>query len=199
MALLGKDHISTLIYLTVDVNVIGVVTFLQIQTVRKANALHNESTVAVSEIINKKITKLSMRIMLLLCFLITPHLIVFTVSEAIRYQLNIYEKGIFEFFHSCHHTGIGLCQFICQCCFVLNDKRESKESFGKFFTTITEKVSKYKKINKSKQVFSEIISHAIERSNNGFEYETYEKLKYNQTGITCKKLLHKSLLNLPCH
>lgn len=98
MALLGKDHISTLIYLTVDVDVIGVITFLQIQTIRTANALHNESTVFVSEIINKKITKLSMQIMLLLCFLITPHLIVFTVSEAIRYQLKIYQKSIFEFF-----------------------------------------------------------------------------------------------------
>ena len=86
--------------------------------------------------------------MLLLCFLITPHLIVFTVNEAIRYQLNIYEKGIFEFFHSCHHISIGFCEFICQCCFVLNDKRESKESFGKFLTTITEKVSKYKKKKK---------------------------------------------------
>ena len=45
-----------------------------------------------------KTTKLSMRIMLLLCFLMIPHLIVFAVRETIRYQLNIYEKGILEFF-----------------------------------------------------------------------------------------------------
>ena len=95
---LGKEHISTPIYITVDVVVIVLITFLQIKTIRTTNTLHNESTAVASEIINKKITKLSMRIMLLLCFFMTPHLIVFAVRRPIRYQLNIYEKGILEFF-----------------------------------------------------------------------------------------------------
>ena len=95
---LGKEHISTPIYITVDVVVIVLITFLQIKTIRTTSTLHNESTAVASEIINKKITKLSMRIMLLLCFFMTPHLIVFAVRRPIRYQLNIYEKGILEFF-----------------------------------------------------------------------------------------------------
>ena len=96
--LMGKEHISKPIYFTIDAVVIVLITFLQYQTIRKTNALNNASTVAASEIINKKVTKLSMRIMLLLCFLLTPHLIVFSVRETIRYRLNIYEKGILEFF-----------------------------------------------------------------------------------------------------
>ena len=95
---LGKEHISTPIYITTDVAVIGLIKFLQIKTIRTTNTLHNESTVVVSEIINKKITKLSMRIMLLLCFFMTPHLIVFAIREPIRYELNIYKKRILEFF-----------------------------------------------------------------------------------------------------
>ena len=43
-----------------------------------------------------------MRIKLLLFFLMSPLLIAFAVRETIRYQLNIYQKGILEFFfHSC--------------------------------------------------------------------------------------------------
>ena len=97
-ALLGKEHISTPIYLIIDVVVIGLITLLQIKTIRTTNTLHSESTVVTSEIINKRITKLSMRIMLFLCFLMTPHLIVFAVRETVRYRLNIYEKGILKFF-----------------------------------------------------------------------------------------------------
>ena len=36
--------------------------------------------------------------MLLLCFFMTPHLIVFDIREPIRYELNIYKKRILEFF-----------------------------------------------------------------------------------------------------
>ena len=98
VTVLGKEHISTPIYITVDVIVIVLITCLQIKTIRATNTLHNESTVIVSETINKKVTKLSMRIMLLLCFFMTLHLIVFAARRPIRYQLNIYEKGILEFF-----------------------------------------------------------------------------------------------------
>ena len=76
----------------------GVITLLQIKTIRTTNSLDNESTAVAPEIINKKITKKSMEIMLLLCFLITPHLIVFDVCSTIQYRLSIYEKGIAEFF-----------------------------------------------------------------------------------------------------
>ena len=94
----GIERISTPIYITIDAVVIALITFFQIQTIRATNAIHNKSTVVEPEIINKRITKLSMRIMLLLCFFVTPHLIVFALRETIRYRLNIYEKNILEFF-----------------------------------------------------------------------------------------------------
>ena len=83
-SVLGKQHIVTPFYIAVDGVVIGLITFLQVQTIRTSNAVHNESTAVASDIINKKITKLSMRIMLLLCVFITPHLIVYTLRENIR-------------------------------------------------------------------------------------------------------------------
>ena len=72
---LGKRHIVTPICIVVDGVVIGLITFPQIQTIRTSNALHSESTAVASGIINKKITKLSMQIMLLVCVFITSHLI----------------------------------------------------------------------------------------------------------------------------
>ena len=44
-AILGKEHIGTPIYITIDVVVIDLITLLQVQTIRKTNTLHNESTV----------------------------------------------------------------------------------------------------------------------------------------------------------
>ena len=94
-------RISTPVYITIDAVVITLITFFQIQTIRATNAIHNKSTVVESEVINKRIIKLSNRviiIMLLLCFFVTPHLIVFALRETIQYRLNIYEKNILEFF-----------------------------------------------------------------------------------------------------
>lgn len=91
-------RISTPVYITIDAVVITLITFFQIQTIRATNAIHNKSTVAESEVINKRIIKLSNRIMLLLCFFVTPHLIVFALRETIQYRLNICEKNILEFF-----------------------------------------------------------------------------------------------------
>ena len=42
--ILGKEHIGTPIYITIDVVVIDLITLLQVQTIRKTNTLHNEST-----------------------------------------------------------------------------------------------------------------------------------------------------------
>ena len=40
-AILRKEHIGTPIYLTIDVVVIGPITLLQVETIRKTNTLHN--------------------------------------------------------------------------------------------------------------------------------------------------------------
>ena len=68
---------------TIDGIMIGAVAFLQINTIRRSNALHNESKVSSSERIHKKITKLSMRIMLLYSFfsLIAPNCVSSTLQN----------------------------------------------------------------------------------------------------------------------
>ena len=84
-------------YITIDGIIIGTVAFLQINTIRKTNALHNESTVSTSKRINKKITKLSMRIMLLYSFFSSPHVIVYFVRYRIESRLCDYERSVLEF------------------------------------------------------------------------------------------------------
>ena len=84
-------------YITIDGIIIGTVAFLQINTIRKTNALHNESTVSTSKWINKKITKLSMRIMLLYSFFSSPHVIVYFVRYRIESRLRGYERSVLEF------------------------------------------------------------------------------------------------------
>ena len=66
--LVGHLSIITLIYIAMDSIVLLIIIFLQVQTIRTSNAIHNESSITASERINKKITKLSLRIMFLFCF-----------------------------------------------------------------------------------------------------------------------------------
>ena len=66
--LVGHLSIITLIYIAMDSIVLVIIIFLQVQTIRTSNAIHNESSITASERINKKITKLSLGIMFLFCF-----------------------------------------------------------------------------------------------------------------------------------
>ena len=93
--LLGKESISMLIYIATDVIIFSAIMFLH--TIRSSNALHNESTVFASSSPNNKITKFSMRIMLLLCFFITPHHIIYVVRDITQNQLNDSGKSVVEF------------------------------------------------------------------------------------------------------
>ena len=95
--LLGKKQFVMPFYITVDVIVMGTIILLQVLTIRTSNALYNESTLVTSGRINKKITKLSMRIMLLLCIFITPHLIIYAAREVIPYRLYYFKKSTVEF------------------------------------------------------------------------------------------------------
>ena len=79
-----------------DVIIFSAIIFLQILTIRSSNALHNESTVVASSSTNKKIAKFSMRIMLLLCFFITPHQIIYVIRGIIQDQLNDSGKAVVE-------------------------------------------------------------------------------------------------------
>ena len=68
---LQEYKISLSLYIAVDGIIVVLVAFLQRNTIQTSNALHSEATVSNSERINKKITKLSMRIMLLLHLYLT--------------------------------------------------------------------------------------------------------------------------------
>ena len=95
--LLGKESISMPIYIATDVKIFSAIIFLQILIICSSNDLHNESRVIASSSTNKKVTKFSMRIMLLLCFFITPHQIIYVVRDIVQDQLNDSGKSVVEF------------------------------------------------------------------------------------------------------
>ena len=74
-----------------------ILIFLQVLTMRSSNALNSESTIATSAKINKRITKLSMRIMIMLCFFIAPLHIVTILQNDIQDQLSGYGNSLLEF------------------------------------------------------------------------------------------------------
>ena len=95
---LELDRFVVPIYVTMDVAVLGMIIILQVKTIRTSRDVQNMSTVATSERINKKVTKLSMRIMLLLCFFFAPHTIILNIIRSvIKHQLNNNEKSVLEF------------------------------------------------------------------------------------------------------
>ena len=76
---LEESKIVLSFYVKIDGITIGMVAFLQINTIQTSNALHNESAVSISNRINKKMTKLSMQIILLYTFFASPHIIVYLI------------------------------------------------------------------------------------------------------------------------
>ena len=77
--LLWKWKIVTPIHLSVDIIIIGVTILLQIKTICTSNAIFNKTEMVNSEMVNKRITKLSIRIILLLCFFTLPYFIVYNI------------------------------------------------------------------------------------------------------------------------
>ena len=94
----GDLSIITIIYIAMDSTVLIIIIFLQVQTIRTSNAIHNESSISTSQSISKKITKLSLRIIILFCFFFTP---LFVISVLLRNhvtpKLNGKEGLIFEY------------------------------------------------------------------------------------------------------
>ena len=98
---LELDRFVVPVYVTMDVVVVGMIIILQVKTIRTSRDVHNMSAVATSERINKKVTKLSMRIMLLLCFFFAPHTIILNIIRSIiKHKLNSNEKSVLEFIAS---------------------------------------------------------------------------------------------------
>ena len=79
MTLIGllteKEHNVVPVYYTIDGSIISGIVFLQILTMRTSNAVCNESRINTSRNTDKKITKLSMQVMLLFCCFTSPQLI----------------------------------------------------------------------------------------------------------------------------
>ena len=91
--ILRKPRIGKLVYAAMDCMIIGVIFWLQIQTIRTSNAINSELTISTLGNINKKIAKLSIRIMILFCFFYAPCFIVGTiVRHFIIHRLNANEK-----------------------------------------------------------------------------------------------------------
>ena len=77
--------------------IFGSAVFLQILTIRRSNVIHNEPTIAASATANKKITKFSTRIMLILCSFIIPHQVILGLWSSIWDELNDYGKSVIQF------------------------------------------------------------------------------------------------------
>ena len=81
-----------------DCMIIGVIFWLQIQTIWTSNAINSELTISTLGNINKKFEKLSIRIMILFCFFYAPCFIVgIIVRHFIIHRLNANEKIMLGF------------------------------------------------------------------------------------------------------
>ena len=77
--------------------IVGIIILLQILTIRRSRAVQRESTVGESNF-NRKIVKLSTRIMLLFCFFVTPFIIILNILRNIdQDKLNDNHKSILQF------------------------------------------------------------------------------------------------------
>ena len=81
-----------------DCMIIGVIFWLQIQTIWTSNAINSELTISTLGNINKKFEKLSIRIMILFCFFYAPCFIVgIIVRHFIIHRLNANKKIMLGF------------------------------------------------------------------------------------------------------
>ena len=94
----GKEYIVLPFYYTIDGLIISGIILLQILTIQKSKAVCNESRIDASRKTNKKITRLSMQIMLLFCCFTTPQLMIYILREFMLDKLNDYEKSLADFF-----------------------------------------------------------------------------------------------------
>ena len=96
--ILRKPRIGKLVYAAMDCMIISVIFWLQIQTIRTSNAINSELTISTLGNINKKIAKLSIRIMILFCFFYAPCFIVgIIVRHFIIHRLNANKKIMLGF------------------------------------------------------------------------------------------------------
>lgn len=95
--LLKLDQIFTRVNFFISAIILSTVTFLQVLVIRTSNTVHMESKIDLAHAANKIITKLSMRIMLLVLFCHAPLLIVHFIRSKFQAQFNKKGKSILEF------------------------------------------------------------------------------------------------------
>ena len=95
--LLKLDQIFTRVNFFISAIILSTVTFLQVLVIRTSNTVHMESKIDLAHAANKIITKLSMRIMLVVLFCHAPLLIVHLISSKFQAQFNKKGKSILEF------------------------------------------------------------------------------------------------------
>ena len=96
-ALLRIDQIFTSINFVIGVIIISIVEFLQLLVMRASNLVHMQSKIDAVQATNKKVTKLSLRIMLLVIFFHASLIIVNSIRNKFQNQLNKNGKSILEF------------------------------------------------------------------------------------------------------
>ena len=94
--LLMKENLFASVALVLAVTVLTSVTLLQVLVIRTSNAVSNES-IDNSQVVNKKINKLSMSIMLALLFFTTPFLFITSMKDFIQDLSSKNLKSGYEF------------------------------------------------------------------------------------------------------
>ena len=94
--LLMKENLFASVSLVLAVTVVTSVTLLQVLVIRTSNAVSNES-IDNSQVVNKKINKLSMSIMLALLFFTTPFLFISSMKDFIQDLSSKNLKSGYEF------------------------------------------------------------------------------------------------------
>ena len=89
--------ITGTIYVVVDSIILCMIFFLQVLIVQTSNAMNNESKITITERIDKKITKLSLRIIFFLLFFLTPCHVLHILHSITENKVTKFENSGLEF------------------------------------------------------------------------------------------------------
>ena len=92
-----NSKVAFYLYIALESTIVAAIVFLQIKTIRASNRVCTTSNISTAERINKKITKLSLRIMILLCLFVAPQLLITNIIRTTNQdQFNDNEKSVLQ-------------------------------------------------------------------------------------------------------
>ena len=92
-----NSKVAFYLYIALESTIVAAIVFLQIKTIRASNRVCTTSNISTAERINKKITKLSLRIMILLCLFVAPQLLITNIMRTTNQdQFNGNEKSVLQ-------------------------------------------------------------------------------------------------------